>query len=396
MLRIAENFRWISPIHAPDAPGFVFIGGELHASDFGHPETQWPSAQLSGKGCSEQEALQGCIGEGVEHLSRLEWGGEIIARGCAGELPHGHSAQTSHEILRLLDLDSEDGTTELSWMEGVRLRDQARILLPVDLCLRRLRRDTGDTPPSAISTGCAAGQTKEAATLSALLELVERDAAAMWWRGRRRGRAISMETLANSGGAALLGDLRQGNSDRRTWLLDITTDVDICCIVAISVNADGKGFATGIAAHLDVARAIRGALLELCQIELGHRLVAAKREVRGDAALNDSDRRKLERSEKISADCCDLLRPDTPAHNRQVTQEFDVPDAIEKVIEGITRIGSEPLLVDLTRPEIGIPAVRAVAPGLQPFPSKVETARLARQMSGLESTDRASEYIPLF
>src|SRR3954453_8317734 len=91
--------------------------------------------------------------------------------------------------------------------------------------------------------------------------------------------------------------------------MNLTSDVGVPCAAALSATADGRGFACGTAARIDIAQAIRAAMLELCQSELGHHLVAAKRAARGGAALNAVDRRKLDRAEKLDVRSAALLHP---------------------------------------------------------------------------------------
>ena len=119
--------------------------------------------------------------------------------------------------------------------------------------------------------------------LHGLCELVERDAAGLWWRGGMRGRPLALDDPAVGEAAALLAGLRRGNGSRRTWLLDITTDLGIPAVAAVSCHADGKGFACGLGARPTLAGAARGAIMELCQCELAHAVVAAKRAEGGEA-----------------------------------------------------------------------------------------------------------------
>ena len=64
---------------------------------------------------------------------------------------------------------------------------------------------------------------------------------------------------------------------RRTWLLDITTDIGVPCVAAVSCRADGSGFAFGLAARPALEAAVRSAILEMCQLELADAVVATKR-----------------------------------------------------------------------------------------------------------------------
>jgi len=83
---------------------------------------------------------------------------------------------------------------------------------------------------------------------------------------------------------ALLSRLRRNLSTRRTWLLDITTDIAVPCVAAVSCRADGFGVAFGLAARPTLAAAARSAILEMCQIELAYAVIEAKCRERGEAA----------------------------------------------------------------------------------------------------------------
>lgn len=390
----ARKFRWIRRILAADAPGFSFFGGELDPADFGLTGYGSPIS-LSGKGTDTRGAYAGCIGEGVEHLSRLEWGDEKLVRGSCRMIDHELDHASVTEILKLAGYEDGPPMPELDWMPAMRLTDAAPVRVPAALCLRR-PADRGTPIPSAISTGCAAGPTLEAAALAALLELIERDAVALWWMGGRRGGPFGLNMLARTGAPEMLQYLREGAYSRPTWLLNLTSDIGIPCVAALSATADGRDFACGTAARLNAADAVRDALLELCQSELGHHLVAAKRSVRGDGALSQVDRRKLDRGRTLDACSCDLLYPFGFPEDFPETRPAGVSEAIGVVVKCLQRIGIEPLLVDLTRSALPLAAARAIAPGLQPFPSSLITDRLVRTMANLGTRAAELPGMPLF
>ncbi len=392
---IAKKFRWISQIQAPDAPGFVFCGGEVNASDFEHHDSGIVSASLSGKGLTQGEAFNSCVGEGIEHLSRLEWGTEEIVHGDAGSVSHGLDEEALENLQLLLAGQGGQGES-LDWMPAKRLSDQADVLVPVGICLRRANNGITQALPFAISTGCAAGPTHDAAVLSALLEVVERDAVSMWWVGGRQGAQVSLETVELSGSGDMISHLRQGKTERHTWLLDITTKFDIPCAVAMSLNTNGKGFACGVAARPHMKAAVRAALLELCQMELGHHLVDAKRKARGEDFLNESDRRSILRSEHFEAVDCAILYPGRGPRETAGSAEADTNEAIDEVLRRLSPAGFTPLIVDLTREFLGVPVVRAVIPGLQHFPSSIETARLRNAAASERASSTPLPEVPLF
>ncbi len=228
-----------------------------------------------------------------------------------------------------------------------------------------------------LGTGCAAGPTFEAAALHGLLELIERDATSLWWRGGRRGHAVAPESDAGQHAAKLLAQIRQGVESRESWLLDVTTDVGIPCVAAVSATADGFGFSCGVAARPTLAKAAQSAIFEMCQSELAHAVVEAKRRERGDAALNARDLGHLRRKTGLDTRTCALLHPLPP---RRLTLEHDEKDAahtLRFIVERLAAMEFETFAVDLTRRSFAIPVARIVVPGLQLEPSEIVGERLA-------------------
>jgi ribosomal protein S12 methylthiotransferase accessory factor len=238
----------------------------------------------------------------------------------------------------------------------------------------------------------AAGPDFGSAAVRAALELCERDAAALWWLGGRPPRAFSLEHPATVAGAPLIERLRQGRTVRRTRLLDITTDLGIPTIAAVSIAGDDRGLACGLAARLEWGAAARAAILEMCQMELAAPLAEAKRAERGDDALNAFDRQHLQRAAFATSDC-DLIHP------RDIS-ELDIrsPDPDDRLQEIAARLGGLGIrlfAVDLTRPDISIAAARMVSPDLQPYTPDVVTDRLRRCRTACNDAHLRTAAIPL-
>jgi ribosomal protein S12 methylthiotransferase accessory factor len=268
--------------------------------------------------------------------------------------------------------------------------------VPADWCLRRPSGGPLGIPSAALSTGCAAGASFETAAARALLELVERDAAAIWWIGGRRAKPLSAESAEMTEAVGLLRGLRLKGSDRTSWLLDITTDLAIPCTAAVSVDAAGRGLACGLAARLAAEQAARAAILEMCQMELALQVVEAKRRERGEQAFNEVDRRHLGRAAIIDAGCCDLLHP-VGCPNRERGQAADGANGeLAALRDAFAHSHIEAVLVDLTRPETGIAVVHAVAPTLQMMPGDWTTERLHRVLERTGGGRRWTSGVALF
>jgi ribosomal protein S12 methylthiotransferase accessory factor len=193
----------------------------------------------------------------------------------------------------------------------------------------------------------------------------------------------------------LLKALRQDSRERATWLIDITTDIGIPCLTAVSCDGRGRDVACGFAARLSPAAAARGAILEMCQMELALPIVAAKRRERGDLGLNDTDRRHLARALAIDAARCELLHPVGVPRRDSGQAHADADAELDTLRTAFARRGIEAALIDLTRPELAIPVVRAVAPHLQLMPCGMHVERLRRAISTAGGGERWTLGIPI-
>jgi ribosomal protein S12 methylthiotransferase accessory factor len=374
LLKAASRFARVFELAAPDAPGLVSFGAEFDPSLADPFHAGHPMVGVSGVGLSLQDAFQGCIGEGIEYLSQLQTGDDML------ELDPGDPAAEfgpqAHEFLAAFSAHRLHPDAKLSRHRATRLTDGREVLLPADLCLRRPLHRQEVKPPFPLSTGSAAGRSWDAAALHGLLELIERDAASLWWQGGKRGQSILPQDEANIAAEALLLQLRQGILARRSWLLDITTDIGVPCVAAVSCMADGFGFAFGLAARPTLKVAARAAVLEMCQGELAHAVVEAKLRERGEAALNVRDRIHRRRATMLNADRCLLLQPG-PERSRHLAIGTTDPGAVLRlIVDRLALLGIEAFGLDLTRPHLTVPAARIIAPGLQPLPSEIITPRL--------------------
>lgn len=352
----AQLFR----IDAAATPGLVSIGSVITleaklAASFGAPVLS-----ASGKGESQTAALGSCLGEAAELVASIERAGDLTLRddarrrivdGWIGDLTRGRDRAIDHVVAR-----------EATRGEAV--------ALPADLCLRRAAASRVIAPPAALSSGVAAGATRAEAVERAVMELIERDAAAMWWLAGATARLVAADEAAAVATAGLSLRLRGGRA-RATTLVDITTELGVPVAAAWSTDAEGRDLSFGVACRGTLAEAAGAALLEMAQMETAATLSALKRAGRGEAALNAIDRANLARAGAEAASLAPLRAQPGPAP----------ADAGEgDLIARLASRGVDIFLVDLTRAEIGAPVMRAVSPDLQPFSARVRTRRFAAQV----------------
>ena len=234
------------------------------------------------------------------------------------------------------------------------------------------RRQAGDPDAVAIgdSNGCAAGPTIETAKLAAILELVERDATGRWWYGRLGRAPVDIASLTIEAGLLVWLNAR----NRRTWLFDITTDIGIPVFAAASAEQGGRDVALGFAARIEPQSAAIAALSEMLQMEVS--LNAAR--AMGEAAGNWKQWRAKASMATPPLDGASQLAPSPiqPSRLPQASSELAV------ALEACARNGIDLHFSDMTRPEIGVPAIRALSAALCHYKPRLNRKRLIAGTGG--------------
>lgn len=365
LLRTAAGFQRLFSLRADDAPGLVVLGAEVDATRLGIADA--PTGGVSGTGLDFRGAFEACVGEAAEYIASFAAADDRFQRLTDEQIPEPLQALWN----RLRPLRREPGASHTDWALAADLADGSPIYLPADLCFRRPAEHRDLDPPWPLSTGCGAGASPLAATLHGLLELIERDATVLWLRGGAPGRVVPPGP-----GAALLGTLRGDIRGRRTWLLDITTDVRVPVVAAVSCGDNGFGLCRGIACRPTLAGAADAALMELAQMELAYRLSATKRHLRGEAALNEADRQHIRRYESICIETTPAVRPMAPPATPCDIVTHDYVATLNAIRGRLKQVGVEVYALNLTRPALGIPVTRAFAPNLEMGPSAPPGPRL--------------------
>jgi oxazoline/thiazoline synthase len=215
----------------------------------------------------------------------------------------------------------------------------------------------------ADSNGCAAGSCLEEAILQGVLEIVERDAVALWWYNRVPRPGIRLDSFEQPYFTALQEWL--GSLGREIRVLDVTTDLGIPAFVAISREVPHRpgDFILGAGAHLDPAVAVARAVTEVNQFLPGF--------------LAGRDRRIL--SDDPGAAAYLIPDPDVPPRGAGDFADLSLPDLREEVelcVERARACGLEVLVVDQTREDVGLPVARVVVPGMRRFQARFAPGRL--------------------
>lgn len=371
-----------------DAPGLSLVGAQVNPARFGTTGLTH-LASATGKALDTCNATISCIGEAVEFTSQHLRGDEQIVRGAYPPDVEHRDKQKLDRFLELAGYNLGDAGDQRNWVRVQRLRREGPdAWLPAELFYRGLP-DTGKPPLSKLGLGCASGPSLGWAMLHGLIELIERDAVALWWVGGAAPRPISLAEPDMNPVAGILSALRGESAHRGTILLDITTDLGIPCVVAASHNSDGRGLAFGFGARLNLAEAAGAALLEMAQMEMAVHIVKLKRRQQGESALSSEEQMALRRYDEL--DLTDVIVRDERHPSGSVETRLSIiPGSRQTMSDGdrafaiadhLHQHDIEVFALDITRPDIAIPAIKLTSADLQPMPSDFETARLRTMLA---------------
>ena len=325
------------------------------------------------------EAIEGFHAEHAELPLRLA---------SARELGRAHSLVDVARLPRV-SVSSFHADKPILWCEGRALgpagQSDQPIWVPYELVHTNFTvpLPAGSGHFTMSSNGLASGNHPIEAINHGLCEVIERDAVALWeaagGNGAPAGR-LAPDTIDDASCARVLDAIRAADLAVGIW--DVTSDVGVAAFACVLVDRRpgpvGQVYTShGSGCHPSRGIALLRALTEAAQTRLT--FIAGTRD--------DADREFFERArdpariERLRAEL------DAPGEGRAFqaapTREVDdLEDDLRWLLERLAAAGVDRVAaVDLTRPELGIPVVRVIAPGLESLrgiPGYVPGARALR------------------
>lgn len=217
------------------------------------------------------------------------------------------------------------------------------------------------------SNGLASGNHRLEALSHGICETVERDAWTLWsFRepAEQDALRLDLDTVDDDGCREVLARYERAGLRVAVW--EITTDVGIACFLCTLQDREPGQLrrlytSSGAGCHPDRTIALFRALAEAAQSRLT--LISGSRD--------DSPRSRYDRARDPDTLARNAERLAPVAHGRRFdrvpTFESDtLEDDVAHQLRRLDRAGfSKVLWVDLTRPELRIPVVRVVVPGLE-------------------------------
>ncbi|MGE8509993.1 MAG: YcaO-like family protein, partial [Paraburkholderia terricola] len=353
----------------------------------------------SGKGATDTQARVSALCEALERFSSVYQGDEMRVTACMEDLlddPPIHVNDLQQFSARQFDeRDAINALTDdvrkqvprpfsprdvIDWTLAWSLVTGERRLVPLSYCYAETPESAQpDVPCVHNPNGCAAGSCLEEAILQGLLELIERDAVAIWWYNQVRRPGIDLASFADPYFDALVREYEA--LGWRLWALDISHDLAVPTVVALAENTSNGRFSIGFGCHLDARIATQRALTEVNQLL--------------DLAADGPppwDRTKLSSTEFLYP-ANDMLG--TTSSTWQPVDAGTLKAAVEHCVARIASAGMDVLVVDKTRPDIGLPVVQVIVPGLCHFWPRFGARRLYSvpvRMGWREAPRRESEW----
>ena len=330
-----------------------------------------------GKGSTAEQGEASALMEAIERYSGIFQGDEIRTERRFTDFAPGDAilpndvqlfSETQFKDRQSLPPDDPhlvpeplDPSARIEWSPVWSLRDKRFKYLPTGLLYFFYEGAHTD------SNGCAAGNTRDEAIVQGFLELVERDAYAIWWYNRVRRAEVNLKQFDDS----YVQDMQAQFVDagRRLWVLDVTSDLGIPTYVAIMhwMQNGHENIEFGSGAHFDRRIALLRSLTELTQFMAVELMGGAGGE---KPSLDGVTPFRLEEYPF-------LVPSDDPIRPAPMLRLHDnTRDQVNACVEIATRAGYDFLVLDQTRPDVEVPVVRVIVPGLRHFYRRFAPGRL--------------------
>jgi ribosomal protein S12 methylthiotransferase accessory factor len=345
----------------------------------------------AGKGRRPEEARVGAIAEALERYAGLARPGDathvatLRELGPAAIAPNDWTLFSAEQTAAAAEwrataepaawvADTVEPDRLLEWTEVTDLASGAPAWAPAALCWHQFRSALpGPLPGIADSNGCAAGQGRADALVQGLFELIERDAVGIWWHARARRPEVALRGTGDgwldrvcAAFAALGYDL---------VAQDLTHDLGVCVIAAIGWPRGGRGpMLLGFGAHVAPDTALSRAVTEVLQ-------VLPDRPAETVGGLPWAGLGRIPRTAPPEIGDFDFLRP-LPQPDRARPGDGLPPApptagaALAHLLAKLDAAGLRAYALDQSRPEVPLPVVRVIVPGLRHFRPRFAPGRL--------------------
>lgn len=352
-----------------------------------------------GKGRNPSQVKASALAESIERFSGVYQGDEARTTSRMEDLAHAihpndcllfseaqfaQRARINAAGSRISHVPEPFDVREVcEWTPLWSLTEERFYHLPTALCFYGHARDVNWRYGRADSNGCAAGSHLAEAIVQGCLELVERDAAALWWYNRLVRKGVALRSFDDP---YLLGVSQYFETQGLDfWVLDISSDLAVPCFAALCArrSAGPQHITYAFGAHFDAGIALTRAVSELLQIlpNVGQGGARTLKSL-GEEAQAWWQGARL-------SDHPYLLAAGDP-HERgdyADARHMDLDAALRRCLDLAVTHGLNLLVLDQTRPDTGLHVAKVVIPSLRHFWPRFAPGRLYRPRPGLGEAD---------
>ncbi|MFT6246721.1 MAG: ribosomal protein S12 methylthiotransferase accessory factor [Salibacteraceae bacterium] len=373
-------------------------------------------SKSAGKGMTEKQAQVSGMCEAIERYSGLYRSNTIRVRGSYANMkddcihPKEYLLFSQDQYSTRNEWNQNAGhfqvvpfefdeNKDIEWTPIYSLTEENFKYFPTAYCYYSYNKDKANFYCWADSNGNAAGNSMEEAILQGFLELIERDAVAIWWYNRISRPAVDLDSF-NIPYCEEMKQYYKNDLNRDLWVLDLTTDFGIPVFAAISRRNDKpiEDILFGFGAHFDPKVAVLRALTELNQF------MPAVMNVNSPSdpyLFDDKDSLKWWRTATIESQTYVLPNKNLPLKTLS-DYEFELHNDIKEDVLMCKKMvedrGMEMLVLDQTQPDIKLPVVKVIVPGMRHFWRRLAPGRLYDvpvEMGWLEEPLEESELNPI-
>jgi ribosomal protein S12 methylthiotransferase accessory factor len=382
----------LAPVHNANGLVHVYLAGHNHAFSMRSLDSLKASLRdgSGGKGISDVQAKASALCEAIERYSGERTGAESVVTACFREMRErfGPDAIHPNEVMlysnrqlaehRLWNkkrskfnriAEPLDESVPIDWTPVWSLTHARHKYLPTQLLYYGSKASA--TCNAGYSVGCsngnASGNTLEEAVLQGFCELVERDAVALWWYNRLRKPLVAVESFDEPYFLDLIGYYR--TLSREVWALDITSDLGIPAFAVASRLCTGpeECILFGFGCHLDARIALQRAFAEVNQMLALVENIEDEETISWFKTATLANQPYMAPNETIAPRC----REDYPCLcSGELLEDIGL---CRRIVE---KRRMEVLVLDQTRPEVKMPVVKVIVPGLRHFWARFAPGRL--------------------
>jgi YcaO-like protein with predicted kinase domain len=316
-----------------------------------------------GKGLSATQAKLSALLESLEI-----WHAENLALPTQWATHDDLSGAVDPTRLNLFRGQVVDGSTPIEWVAGVELGTDRETHVPLESVSTDFARFRESPRFLVGSNGLASGAHLLGAIVHGLCECVERDAVALWYASDADVRPIDLDRVQDPACRAVIERVTHAGHSLAAW--DVTSDLGVPVVASYlldgSGGARGLGVASGFACHPSPRLALFRALVEAAQARAT--FIAGARD-----DLYREDYEALREPAYLAG-----MREEIRDLAAEPTALDEMPDLSTDSFEGDLRVLLDrldraglpaPVLVDLTRRDLGLAVAKIVAPGLEALPT---------------------------